>query len=76
MILYKAAVHLLLRWFDQTLINCRDSAAELIGTDAASLGLSMGMSHDFEQAIEYGASYIRPGSTIFGARTYAEVRKK
>jgi uncharacterized pyridoxal phosphate-containing UPF0001 family protein len=25
-----------------------------------SLGLSMGMSHDFEQAIEFGATYIRP----------------
>ena len=61
---------------NQTLIACRDSAAELIGIDAASLGLSMGMSHDFEQAIEYGASYIRPGSTIFGSRTYSNVGKK
>ena len=61
---------------DQTLIACRDSAAALIGIEAASLGLSMGMSHDFEQAIEYGAGYIRPGSTIFGARTYSNAGKK
>ena len=60
----------------QTLITCRDSAVELTGIDAASLGLSMGMSHDFEQAIEFGAGYIRPGSTIFGARTYSNAGKK
>ena len=35
-----------------TLIACRDSAAVAIGVDAKALGLSMGMSHDFEQAIE------------------------
>ena len=31
-------------------------------------GLSMGMSADFETAIEFGASHIRVGSAIFGAR--------
>lgn len=31
--------------------------------------LSMGMSHDFEVAIEEGATIIRVGSAIFGART-------
>ena len=60
----------------QTLITCRDSSVELTGIDAASLELSMGMSHDFEQAIEFGAGYIRPGSTIFGARTYSNAGKK
>jgi hypothetical protein len=30
--------------------------------------LSMGMSHDFEVAIEEGATYVRLGSLIFGAR--------
>lgn len=33
-------------------------------------GLSMGMSGDFEAAIAAGATHIRVGSAIFGARTY------
>ena len=32
--------------------------------------LSMGMSHDFEVAIEEGATLIRVGTAIFGSRTY------
>jgi uncharacterized pyridoxal phosphate-containing UPF0001 family protein len=31
--------------------------------------LSMGMSHDFEAAIEEGATMIRVGTAIFGKRT-------
>lgn len=31
-------------------------------------GLSMGMSADFEKAIAYGATHVRVGSAIFGAR--------
>lgn len=34
-------------------------------------GLSMGMSDDFEKAIALGATHIRVGSAIFGARDYA-----
>lgn len=34
-------------------------------------GLSMGMSADFEQAIAFGATHIRVGSAIFGARVQA-----
>jgi pyridoxal phosphate enzyme (YggS family) len=34
--------------------------------------LSMGMSHDFEVAIEEGATEIRVGSAIFGSRTVQE----
>ena len=30
--------------------------------------LSMGMSHDFEIAIEEGATFVRVGSSIFGPR--------
>ncbi|RED11922.1 YggS family pyridoxal phosphate-dependent enzyme [Pontivivens insulae] len=33
-------------------------------------GLSMGMSGDFEQAIKLGATHVRVGSAIFGARDY------
>jgi PLP dependent protein len=32
-------------------------------------GLSMGMSGDFESAIRHGATHVRVGSAIFGART-------
>ena len=31
----------------------------------------MGMSHDFEVAIEEGATLVRVGTAIFGGRTYA-----
>jgi len=33
--------------------------------------LSMGMSHDFEVAVEEGATLVRVGTAIFGHRTYA-----
>ena len=33
-------------------------------------GLSMGMSGDFERAIALGATHIRVGSAVFGARDY------
>jgi PLP dependent protein len=36
-------------------------------------GLSMGMSSDFEQAIAFGATHVRVGSAIFGARVAASV---
>ena len=35
------------------------------------LGLSMGMSADFELAIAHGATHIRVGSAIFGNRVPA-----
>ena len=34
------------------------------------VGLSMGMSSDFEAAIAEGATHVRVGSAIFGARSY------
>lgn len=38
--------------------------------------LSMGMSHDFEVAIEAGANVVRVGSAIFGERDYAKFRRE
>ncbi|OIQ45580.1 MAG: YggS family pyridoxal phosphate enzyme [Roseobacter sp. MedPE-SW] len=35
-------------------------------------GLSMGMSGDFETAIAHGATHVRVGSAIFGARAYGQ----
>ncbi|HMD35214.1 MAG TPA: YggS family pyridoxal phosphate-dependent enzyme [Vicinamibacterales bacterium] len=49
----------------------RDIRDRLIGggTDPAMLAeLSMGMSHDFEVAVEEGATMVRIGSAIFGSR--------
>ena len=34
-------------------------------------GFSMGMSDDFEKAIAFGATHVRVGSAIFGARDYS-----
>lgn len=52
-----------------TLIECRDKAVAELGIE--KLELSMGMSGDFEAAIERGATNVRVGSTIFGARDYS-----
>jgi pyridoxal phosphate enzyme (YggS family) len=41
------------------------------GVPARSLAhLSMGMSHDFEAAVEEGATMVRVGTAIFGKRTF------
>ena len=41
------------------------------GVEAAALAeLSMGMSHDFEVAVEEGATMVRVGTAIFGHRSY------
>lgn len=54
-------------WF-QRLRALRDGLVAA-GTPAARLAeLSMGMSHDFEVAVEEGATIVRVGSAIFGAR--------
>ena len=42
-----------------------------MAADHGLAGLSMGMSGDFEAAVAHGATHIRVGSAIFGARTYA-----
>lgn len=41
-----------------------------MATDHGLTGLSMGMSSDFEAAVAHGATHIRVGSAIFGARNY------
>tara|TARA_B100001248_G_scaffold262728_1_gene261733 strand:- start:7627 stop:8304 length:678 start_codon:yes stop_codon:yes gene_type:complete len=50
------------------LAELRSRFASLIGKDESSLELSMGMSSDFEWAIEEGATIIRIGSLILGKR--------
>jgi uncharacterized pyridoxal phosphate-containing UPF0001 family protein len=54
-------------WF----AGLRDLRDSLIarGIPAAALAeLSMGMSHDFEVALEEGATMVRVGTAIFGGR--------
>ena len=41
-----------------------------MAADHGLVGLSMGMSSDFESAVAHGATHIRVGSAIFGARSY------
>jgi hypothetical protein len=41
-----------------------------LARDAGVTGLSMGMSSDFETAIEFGATHVRVGSALFGSRDY------
>jgi PLP dependent protein len=46
----------------------------LLAKIAARLGieqLSMGMSGDFARAVQFGATYVRIGTAIFGARLSA-----
>ncbi|MFM7603733.1 MAG: alanine racemase, partial [Prosthecobacter sp.] len=51
--------------------HLRDELEKLSGSPLPQL--SMGMSHDFEVAIEEGATIVRVGSAIFGERTYQKV---
>lgn len=54
----------------QKLLECRKNVSEQLNLNELDIELSMGMSNDFEHAIENGSSNIRVGSTIFGARQY------
>ncbi|OAY25887.1 pyridoxal phosphate homeostasis protein [Manihot esculenta] len=54
----------------KTLTNCRSEVCKALGIPEEQCELSMGMSNDFEQAIEMGSTNVRIGSTIFGPREY------
>ncbi|CAG5014199.1 unnamed protein product [Parnassius apollo] len=51
-----------------TLAKCRQEVCDKLNLDLNNVELSMGMSSDFEHAIELGATTVRVGSNIFGAR--------
>jgi hypothetical protein len=53
----------------------RDLGAEAFGRGLAGRELSMGMSHDFEVAIEEGATFIRLGTALFGPRVSNGARR-
>ncbi|KAF2226504.1 alanine racemase family protein [Elsinoe ampelina] len=46
----------------------RDAVAKELGMAEGELGLSMGMSSDFEGAVRQGSGEVRVGTTIFGER--------
>ncbi|PSS10383.1 Proline synthase co-transcribed bacterial protein [Actinidia chinensis var. chinensis] len=54
----------------KTLVNCRTEVCKALGIAEEQCELSMGMSGDFELAVELGSTNVRIGSTIFGAREY------
>ncbi|CAN1222594.1 Pyridoxal phosphate homeostasis protein [Linum grandiflorum] len=56
----------------KTLASCRSEVCKALGIEEEQCELSMGMSNDFEQAIEMGSTNVRVGSIIFGAREYAK----
>ena len=58
-----------------TLAECRVEVAKVLDREPEDLELSMGMSGDFEVAIAKGATSVRVGSTIFGARDYSNLTK-
>ncbi|CAO2833587.1 unnamed protein product [Amaranthus hypochondriacus] len=59
----------------KTLLNCRSAVCKSLGIAEEQCELSMGMSGDFEQAIEMGSTNVRIGSTIFGPRDYSKRQK-
>ena len=59
----------------QLLRDVRASVCRELAIDTEEVELSMGMSNDFEMAVEYGSTNVRLGSTIFGARDYANSKK-
>ena len=54
----------------ETLKDARDKLAAELNVDPKTLKLSMGMSADYELALQMGSNYVRVGSSIFGAREY------
>nr|XP_010910201.1 pyridoxal phosphate homeostasis protein isoform X2 [Elaeis guineensis] len=59
----------------KTLLNCRTYVCNALGISDEHCELSMGMSGDFEQAIEMGSTNVRIGSTIFGPREYPKKKQ-
>ena len=56
------------RQYFQQLRSLRDSIIKYTSIQIEQVGLSMGMTNDFEVAIEEGATLVRLGSAIWGPR--------
>ncbi|XP_076288896.1 pyridoxal phosphate homeostasis protein [Lasioglossum baleicum] len=48
--------------------ECKRNLSEELDIDPTKIELSMGMSNDYEQAVEMGSTNVRVGSSIFGER--------
>lgn len=55
----------------QVLLSLRKEVCEKLNLPIEKVELSMGMSTDFQHAIEVGSTNVRIGSTIFGERDYS-----
>ncbi|NXX29651.1 PLPHP protein, partial [Nicator chloris] len=55
----------------QVLLSLRQEVCEKLNLPVDKVELSMGMSTDFQHAIEVGSTNVRIGSTIFGERDYS-----
>lgn len=69
----KMASHLSPR---QVLLSLREELCRKLGAPPEQVELSMGMSVDFQHAIEVGSTNVRIGSTIFGERDYSKKTDK
>lgn len=59
------------RYFAQTYELAQKAKQYVAGSEQMSFDkLSMGMSHDFQEAILEGATFVRVGSALFGERVY------
>jgi PLP dependent protein len=54
----------------QVLKELRTTVCQKLNLPEEDFELSMGMSSDFEHAIEMGSTEVRVGSLIFGSRVY------
>ncbi|KAL3268166.1 hypothetical protein HHI36_007293 [Cryptolaemus montrouzieri] len=50
------------------LLECRKNVCEALSLPLKDVEISMGMSDDFEQAVEMGSTNVRVGTAIFGYR--------
>ncbi|NLK63962.1 MAG: YggS family pyridoxal phosphate-dependent enzyme [Tissierellia bacterium] len=60
------------RWVFKKMKNIYDKVSTMSLKNTEMKYLSMGMTNDFEIAIEEGSNIIRVGTAIFGARKYKE----
>ena len=63
------------RWVFKTMKNIYNDISTMNLRNTEMKYLSMGMTNDFEVAIEEGSNIIRIGTAIFGARKYKEEEK-
>uniref|UniRef100_A0A8D1K9J4 Pyridoxal phosphate homeostasis protein n=1 Tax=Sus scrofa TaxID=9823 RepID=A0A8D1K9J4_PIG len=56
----------------QVLVSLREELCQKLHIPVDQVELSMGMSVDFQHAIEVGSTNVRIGSTIFGERDYSK----